>query len=336
MVNRVLFTAAVLLVTCSAEAQVPLLCGGTITITNTSIAFGTNGWLLYTLNTSVPPNICTTRMHVDAFVMGVPGSALHREGFYTASAQRQIPVPYSGRWITNGIHGYQLAIPPGVVFNAGLTSSYVDITIRTAAEDCAALGFDYYWNGSACDYTPGSPIIVDTSGEGYRLTGLRDGVVFDLDADGRPERVSWTAAGAENAFLAIDSNQNGRIDSGAELIGSYTPVIETGDSQATAANGFEVLKFLEAIGSTSLSDDQIDRKDQVFRQLLLWTDRNHNGFSESDELMPLEAAGIRSLELNYKTSSRRDRWGNEFRQVAKLHWADGSTSRVYDIWLKVR
>src|SRR5690242_6336480 len=120
MVRRVLFTFVVLLVTCSAEAQVPLLCGGTVSISNTSVAFGTNGWFLYTLNTSVPPNICTTRMHVDAFVIGIPGSALHREGFYTASAQKQIPAPRDGRWITNGVHGYQLAIPPGIIFNAGL------------------------------------------------------------------------------------------------------------------------------------------------------------------------------------------------------------------------
>jgi hypothetical protein len=336
MVSRVLATVAVLLVACSADAQVTLPCGGSVSINNVSISFGTNGWLQYTLNTSVQPNVCTTRMHVDAFVVGIRGSSLHREGFYTASAQRQIPVPHSGRWITNGIHGYQLAIPPGVVFNAGLTSSYVDIYIQSPAEECSALGGDYYWNGFTCEFTPGSPIIVDTSGDGYHLTGLRGGVVFDLDGDGSPERVSWTAAGAENAFLAIDRNQNGRIDNGTELIGSYTPVMDTGDSQGTAANGFEALRFLEAVGSTSLSDDRIDRKDVVFRQLLLWTDRNHNGFSESDELVSLRAAGVKGLELNYRTSSRRDRWGNEFRQVAKLHWVDGESSRVYDIWLKFR
>ena len=336
MAIRVMVTIIVLVLACSAEAQVAVPCGGTITIGNSSFGFGTNGWLQYTVNTSVPPNICTTRVHVDAFVLGIPGSALHREGFTTASAQRQIPTPHDGGWITNGIHGYQLAIPPGIVFNAGLTASYVEIVRRVAADECSVLGGDYYWNGFSCEYTPGSPIIVDTSGDGYHLTGLKDGVVFDLDGDGSPERVSWTAEGAENAFLAIDRNRNGRIDSGAELIGSYTPVIDTGESQGTAPNGFEVLRFLEAVGSTTLSDDQIDRKDQVFRQLLLWTDRNHNGFSEPDELTTLKAAGIRSVELNYKTSDRRDRWGNEFRQVAKLHWADGSSSRVYDIWLKIR
>src|SRR5271155_2603465 len=57
-----------------------------------------------------------------------------------------------------------------------------------------------------------SPIIVDTTGLGFRLTSAEDGVWFDIHADGHPILISWTAAGSGNAFLALDRNHNGRID----------------------------------------------------------------------------------------------------------------------------
>jgi len=67
-------------------------------------------------------------------------------------------------------------------------------------------GFDYYWNGFECVYSPGSPILIDVGGKGYKLTSVDDGVLFDIDGGGTREQVSWTARGAENAFLAIDRN----------------------------------------------------------------------------------------------------------------------------------
>ena len=33
-------------------------CGGAVTTHNVSSPLGTNGWLIYTVSTSVPPNIC--------------------------------------------------------------------------------------------------------------------------------------------------------------------------------------------------------------------------------------------------------------------------------------
>jgi hypothetical protein len=50
----------------------------------------------------------------------------------------------------------------------------------------------------------------------------------------------------------------------------------------------------------------------------LWRDINHNGFSELTELLSLHSAGIKVLELEYKTSKYTDQFGNQFRYRAKI------------------
>lgn len=40
----------------------------------------------------------------------------------------------------------------------------------------------------------GSPILVDVTGNGFSLTDPLGGVDFDLDGDGRVERIAWTSA----------------------------------------------------------------------------------------------------------------------------------------------
>ena len=40
--------------------------------------------------------------------------------------------------------------------------------------------------------------------------------------DGHPIKLAWTAGNWGNAFLALDRNHNGKIDSGKELFGNLT------------------------------------------------------------------------------------------------------------------
>lgn len=69
---------------------------------------------------------------------------------------------------------------------------------------------------------------------------------------------------------------------------------------------------------------------------MLWQDRNHNGVSETKELQHLSSSEIRSIELAYKESKRRDENGNWFRYRAKVRDALGGQAGrwAWDVFLQ--
>lgn len=153
----------------------------------------------------------------------------------------------------------------------------------------------------------GSPVLIDTLGNGYSLTDLAGGVFFNIASTG-VRKVSWTAPDSDDAFLALDRNGNGTIDSGLELFGNATP-----QADSWAPNGFRALASLDAN-----ADGVVDRNDPVFAQLLLWRDSNHNGLSDAGELLSVALTDITAFETNYKTSKDVDGYGNLFRYRAKV------------------
>jgi hypothetical protein len=68
----------------------------------------------------------------------------------------------------------------------------------------------------------------------------------------------------------------------------------------------------------------------------LWQDLNHNGVSESTELIPL-ATVIRAIDLDYKESRRTDQYGNRFRYRAKVYDLNGLQAGrwAWDVFFKV-
>lgn len=184
-----------------------------------------------------------------------------------------------------------------------------------------------------------SPVLVDMQGDGYRLTNLENGVRFDLDADGTPEWVAWTEAESDDAWLALDRDGNGTIDSGKELFGNHTPVYED-RVDLHAVDGFDALAFLEGPDyGPSRVDGVITSNDTVWNRLVLWTDRNHNGISEPDELRPVSATKLRSIGTQADGSTPFvDANGNVFRLRAVSQWLATQgrlTPRyVYDVWLQ--
>lgn len=160
---------------------------------------------------------------------------------------------------------------------------------------------------------PGSPILIDLTGSGLKLTSAADGVRFDIRGTGIPIQIAWTSPGAEAAFLALDENQNGRIDNGKELFGNFT-----NQPPSSHPNGFLALAEFDTLERGGNLDGVIDVKDRIYGSLKLWIDMNHNGISEMNELYVLPARGVTSISLSYRSAARRDRFGNRFLYRAKV------------------
>lgn len=127
------------------------------------------------------------------------------------------------------------------------------------------------------------PLVVNFDGTAVQLAeqaGRR--FRFDLDGDGQKEDLPLFASGS--AYLAMDLNHNGTIDSGKELFGPGS------------GNGFADLARLDNDGN-----GWIDENDPRFTELLVWTPAATDTGGD-DGLRHLADVGIGALGLAHVAS----------------------------------
>ncbi|SDB04218.1 hypothetical protein [Butyrivibrio sp. INlla16] len=116
------------------------------------------------------------------------------------------------------------------------------------------------------------PLIINYNAQ---TSGLSDKKFkFDLDADGKEDEISMTKAGS--GFLALDKNDDGKINDGTELFG-----VKSGD-------GFKDLAEYDTDGN-----GWIDENDEVFDKLKVWS-KTDDG---EDEMKSLKEAGVGAIFL---------------------------------------
>jgi hypothetical protein len=192
--------------------------------------------------------------------------------------------------------------------------------------------------GNGPNNVPGNggetPLVLDWNRDG-RVSLLNGDVVnsilFDIDADGTLDFLEWVSPA--EAILALDRNQNGRIDSGAELFGSATPI--KGDRHKRASNGFIALAQYD-----TNQDQKIDHGDEIFARLQLWIDGNRNGSSEANEIVYLKDTDVIEISLSYANVTGKARMiesshKSQIGQIASYQVRSGARHQIYDVYFHV-
>ena len=137
------------------------------------------------------------------------------------------------------------------------------------------------------------------------------------------EKTGWVSR--TDGLLVRDINRDGIINNGGELFGEGT-VLANGSK---AADGYVALSAID-----SNLDGVIDAKDAAFSQLLVWTDKDSDGISDTGELASLSDAGIASLSLNATASTEMNN-GNLLGLMGSFTTTDGVTHTMGDVWFSV-
>src|SRR5215467_4109474 len=136
-------------------------------------------------------------------------------------------------------------------FTTNVNSFKVEAALLQCTDptDCPLSDGTICFKNCACP----SPIVIDLSRKGFQLTSAQSGVRFDITGTGNPIQIGWTDASGGNAFLVLDRDGNGKIDSGKELFGNYTS-----QPPSPERNGYLALAEFDKVENGGNNDGLID------------------------------------------------------------------------------
>jgi RHS repeat-associated protein len=160
----------------------------------------------------------------------------------------------------------------------------------------------------------GSPLVLDLDGDGIELYKVGDyGTYFDLRGNGQAVRTGWVSP--DDALLAYDVNDNGKIDDISELFGSVS------------TDGFAMLATHDAN-----TDGKIDALDAIFDDLIVWRDTNSDGISQKSEMKTLADHNIISINLNADRLAGEYIGGNLITHEATYTMTGDVERTIVDAW----
>ncbi len=106
-----------------------------------------------------------------------------------------------------------------------------------------AINVNRNWN-TAVTWRPRDPLAIDLDSDGIETVGLTPTpILFDHNADGIRTGTGWLKG--DDAWLTLDRDGNGSIDSGRELFGVDTQITDSNGQTRNATSGFEALRSLD-------------------------------------------------------------------------------------------
>ena len=160
-----------------------------------------------------------------------------------------------------------------------------------------------------------SPLAIDLNGDGVHTISLdNSNSTFSIRKLEQFEKSGWLSP--QDGFIAIDSNNNGRIDDINELFGGRL------------GEGFAKLALLD-----TNQDGLINQLDDYFDKLLIWQDVNGDGISQPLELHTLSSLSISELSLKYNNDSFMLENGNIIGETSTATINNNSTALV-DIYFQ--
>ncbi|MBR6642635.1 MAG: hypothetical protein IKL28_03125 [Lachnospiraceae bacterium] len=187
-------------------------------------------------------------------------SSFHTEMEYTAFQSQGCVKTQDGREITFGVE---------VEMSRAFCEKYDSIFVQDVPVTC-------------------DPLVFNLEGNIGKISDQK--FLFDLNADGTEEEISFTEQGS--GFLALDKNKDGEINDGSELFGT-----KSGD-------GFKDLAEYDEDGN-----GWIDENDSVFDDLSIWT-LNEEGEKVQISLLKADVGAIylgnASTEFSLKNAETHD------------------------------